>query len=159
MASEHQIRMDVDRDIKQEPGTAIAELTLLDYFMAHAPAEPADWFEPPQKTIEPPAVSLRSYLTTRRDCFYTSRLAELQSLADDWRRDACYDLVDGIAYTSAEKTLLAAYQKAWSEYWMTLQDAERERRKQRAIRWPYAWAAEQIALRKSMGITHTGGKE
>ena len=103
-------------------------MSLRAYFIAHAPAEPQEWFTPKMKTKRPtsPWASIdgqREY-DSLGEAFYHEHarmlekhgmcLAPLNKLVTNKFKDEC---------------------DAWDE----------EYKKQRAIQWPVAWADAQIA--------------
>lgn len=99
-------------------------MTLRDYFMAHAPAEPQKWFNPvmPPCPVVPsprslPDGALRDAL---RDADFT---VDISQEAKDWL---------------LERDLLAAKQSDW----------QAEFRKQLYIQWPAAWADAMLEQRK-----------
>lgn len=99
-------------------------MTLHDYFMAHAPAEPQKWFNPrvPPCPIVPsvrslPVGELRSELLESDDKDAVSQEAK------DWL---------------LERDLLAAQQSDW----------QKEFRKQLYVQWPAAWADAMLEQRK-----------
>jgi hypothetical protein len=57
----------------------------------------------------------------------------------DWVHDGCYDLPGH----------LAGFQKAYNEAHEAFQAWHDEYNKQRLIQWPYAWATEQVEMRKA----------
>ena len=101
-------------------------MTLHDYFMAHAPAEPQDWFMP----VMPPCPIVPS----------------IASVANDGLRRELQDVHDGacdlITYQAAQwvgkREKLVEQQTIW----------QAEFRKQRCIQWPSAWADAMLEQRK-----------
>lgn len=104
-----------------DPGS----VTLCDWYIAHAPAEPQPWFEPVMR--EKPRIP------------YWSDIEDLDArsdvrLADEMETDPTTDI--GRAFVEM-RSMARADLEAW----------EKERRKQRYIQWPAAWADEQIRMR------------
>lgn len=100
-------------------------MTLRDYFMAHAPAEPQPWFEP----VMPPRPETLNY----------------SDIADEATRD---DVGMALNCDTDPKTKAGVdWLRRYDEQWAALNDWDRERVKQRLVQWPYAWADAQIAER------------
>lgn len=103
-------------------------MTLLDYFIAHAPAEPQPWFQPvmPEPCPLPPP-----YVTnlTEAERHESNSLGEYLGL-EDLKEPRI------IAYYTAK---LAADKAA--RVWRG------EAEKQRYVQWPAAWADEQLKAR------------
>lgn len=131
------------------------EHTLLDYFAAHAPAEPQPWFKPRMK--DRPKAPETKLLRVNRDIEYDDRQEELQRLCDSWRSDPCWDLLETESdYARPEREALQAYAVMWTRFWADGKEWQTEYAKQRLVQWPYAWAAEQVSLRDALGI---GGRK
>lgn len=102
-------------------------MTLRDYFMAHAPEAPQPWFEP----VMPPAPKV-------------PKIADIQDEAvrEDVRRadDAGIDpeTPEGLEFAHQHREAALAYQR-WDQ----------ERKKQRYIQWPAAWADAMLDQRGS----------
>jgi len=109
-------------------------MSLRDYFVAHAPAEPQPWFEPrmPEK---PKLVNVDDWFKEQGDDVIRT---EDEAMLRDWVNDECYNL----------PRHLAGFQNAYTEAHKALQAWHAEYRKQRLVQWPYAWAMEQITMRK-----------
>lgn len=100
-------------------------VTLRDYFIAHAPAEPQPWFEPVmQERPRVPHWADIDDLVARSDV----------RLAEEMETDPTTDF--GRAFVEMQ-SMARADLEAW----------EKERRKQRYVQWPAAWADEQIRIR------------
>lgn len=106
-------------------------MTLRDYFIAHAPAEPQPWFEPvmppkPKAPVVPASLLADADVKWEYDC---------------WRED-CLDPRD--VRSPALREVLTAIEQArrdesvWNCEW----------RKQQYIQWPAAWADAQLAARE-----------
>lgn len=108
-------------------------MTLREFFAAHAPAEPQPWFEPTMLPRPvPPADDLRSVLP---DC-----TEDEDREAQSWRRDPCYDLC-------TKSPRLAPYERAWEDYWRANHAWSEEKKRQRYVQWPWAWADAVLAAR------------
>lgn len=101
-------------------------MTLRDYFMAHAPAEPQGWFMP----VMPPCPIVPS----------------VASVTDDGLRRELQDVYDGAcdphtwraAKWVEDREKLVEQQTIW----------QAEFRKQLCIQWPVAWADAMLEQRK-----------
>lgn len=111
-------------------------LTVRDYFIAHAPAEPQDWFEPRMPTARPELPKLPpmnelpeaerkkyGYVMEYRDLLRSEELSECPTLLAFVER-----------YRTVQKDVLA-----WNA----------EARKQRQVQWPAAWADEMLKARQA----------
>jgi hypothetical protein len=106
-------------------------MSLRDYFIAHAPAEPQLWFQPAMpKPPERPAYLDRKTLSD-------VALNELEAFNEDMI--LAEDITTGDLRRYAEQ--LEGYLKASRAF-----SAEAE--KQRYVRWPAAWADEMLRARK-----------
>ncbi len=87
----------------------------IEYFAAHAPAKPQDWFEPTMETEcpKPPCAEYALHMT------FMNREGHVQD----------GDSEEYIAYV-AERNIWANQRSAWEKEWD----------KQRLIQWPFAWA-------------------
>ena len=119
---------------QKEPLTSDHQgVSLRDYFIAHAPAEPQPWFEPvvdPSFDVlpEPDAPVLVSQKASEEhDAFLADEL-EAVDIKDKIVRD--YALAFDAHVASEER---------W----------EAEHAKQRYIQWPAAWADEMLKARKA----------
>ncbi|MGU7839420.1 hypothetical protein ACV22V_08135 [Burkholderia sp. AW33-5] len=112
------------------PGTlneAPQGMTLRDYFIAHAPAEPQPWFAPVLDN-EPAAVE------------------PLDRLTDEERRE--YEGWGEYLSTSELKCpRVLAYYEAVEAYEKLRRAWNREHEKQRYVQWPAAWADEMLRAR------------
>lgn len=114
--------------INTNGGLASENLSVFDYFMAHAPAEPQDWFMPVMQEDCPAVPSLNS-VPPGPLC------EELRSYFDD-----CCDVSTTAAMQWIERREeLIRLQELW----------QAEFRKQRYVQWPAAWAALMLEHRKS----------
>ena len=103
-------------------------MTLRDYFAAHAPAEPQHWFKP---SMPPEPVA---------DFVYPAGMTEAERA--EWNGYGDY-LDSGDLKEPRIRDYYAkreAFNKAHSAW-------DAERRIQRCIQWPYAWADAQLAER------------
>ncbi len=104
-------------------------ITAREWFAAHAPAEPAEWWTPaPFNVPAPIEPALPEDDQQRRLCY-------------DWKMDPCYELAE-------EHPELTAFCEAQKAYW-TARDARHDASalhvaKQRSIAWRYAWADAMI---------------
>lgn len=113
--------------------TAMASApTLHDYFMAHAPVEPHDWFEPVTAMPRPEAPP---YLD--RKTLSPAEKAEL----DDWQEMIC--TVD------LQQPRIRAHCEARDAYGKAEQAWNREAKKQRSVQWPAAWADAMMKAREA----------
>ena len=103
-------------------------MTLHDYFVAHAPAEPQPWFQP-EMPKKPMPLLMPNDFTPEERADYRSWQEERIDL-----EHMQYARSQEFAEADSERTEQRA---AW----------DREREKQRWVQWPAAWADEQIALR------------
>lgn len=113
-----------------EAGIALY-MTLRDYFIAHAPAEPQPWFFPSMPTPRPHPVGPQ----------WPSDLDDLERRElDAWREDmlSTKDFTAPRLVQRAQE--IAAHRKALSEW-------DTDCAKQRFIQWPAAWADEMLKAR------------
>lgn len=103
-------------------------MTLRDYFIAHAPAEPQAWFEPKMPTPRPQLPTSSSLSEADQSDWHDERL--------DHDPEGC----------SAE---LHAFAEARRNYDRTVRAWDREYSKQWCIQWPAAWADEQLRAREA----------
>jgi hypothetical protein len=103
-----------------------AAVTLRDYFIAHAPAEPQPWFQPvmPQQRPVPP------------NRFEIQDEATKEDVCVAWACDSDPTTDAGIEWTRLYNQAVEAA-NAW----------DAEKKKQRYLQWPSAWANEQLRLR------------
>jgi len=105
---------------------AFPGLSLRDYFIAHAPAEPQPWFEPhmPKKPTVPHWTDIADHV-----------------VREDVRRAMDYETDP---YTDAGREFQDSIQQARNEVdlWTV------ERAKQRYIQWPAAWADAMLSVRQ-----------
>lgn len=103
-------------------------MTLRDYFAAHAPAEPQDWFRPVMSAPpEKPA-----YLTNTTP-------AEREELCGLW---------EWISSEECKQPRVKAYAVAKEEYLAAMRKRRMEERFQRQVQWPYAWADAMLRARE-----------
>lgn len=100
-------------------------MTLRDYFMAHAPAEPQPWFQP----VMPPA----------------PRVMKVHEIEDRQIRDEVLTADDAGADPETDAGMEFVRQR--SEAQAQFDQWEAERRKQRYIQWPAAWADAMLDQR------------
>lgn len=100
-------------------------ITVRDYLIAHAPAEPQPWFDPVMP--EPPRVPHWS------DIEDDAARCDVR-LSDAMKIDPKTDF--GRAFVEMRSMAIADLE-AWNK----------ERKKQRYIQWPAAWADEQMKIR------------
>lgn len=107
-------------------------MTLRDYFIAHAPAEPQPWFVP----VMPEECPALEYLNTKD--LSAAELIEYEYLHEYFQSVKPSELKTEKVRAYAERAYLAhKQQKAWVA----------EQAKQRCTQWPAAWADTQIAER------------
>jgi hypothetical protein len=114
------------------PGAYPAEpgMSLRDYFAAHAPCEPQQWFVP---TMSEPQPKRPAYLDRK-----TLTQAELHELDGLGEYLGLNDLEQPRIKKYAQE--LDAFEKASRSYWKELE-------KQRSVQWPYAWADAMLRAR------------
>lgn len=101
-------------------------MTLRDYLAAHAPAEPQPWFEPampPRPTVPP------------MPAFDEEERRDLDRLGD-WIED--YEVSERVLEYARQRGAAIKAQEAW----------DLEKRRQRYIQWPWAWADAMLAERE-----------
>ncbi len=105
-------------------------MSLFDYLMAHAPAEPQPWFEPvlpefpKQPSCGPQSISPVNGFGRRRS---PEGVADLRRYCDKYKNI-------GIDYVK----------KDWEAYWDLAHEWDAESDSQRYIQWPAAWATAMI---------------
>ncbi|WAX26333.1 hypothetical protein [Ralstonia phage p2110] len=109
-------------------GHATYGMSLRDYFIAHAPAEPQAWFEPKMPTPRPQLPTSSSLSEADQSDWHDERL--------DHDPEGC----------SAE---LHAFAEARRSYEKNVNEWDREYSKQWCIQWPAAWADEQLRAREA----------
>jgi hypothetical protein len=98
-------------------------MTMREYFIAHAPAEPQPWFKPAMED-QPILPSPAELCEQDRDAWHREDM--------EYSRDSCSEaLLD----FDARHTAALNARTEWS----------REKQKQTYIQWPLAWADEIIA--------------
>ncbi|NSX06045.1 hypothetical protein [Cupriavidus gilardii] len=111
------------------PGSTVdfQGMTLRDYFIAHAPAEPQPWFEP----VMSPRPEFPAFT----------------ELSADDQRDWNSELYD---YAPEEcSAALRAYGEKRKAAEKAAREWDKECGKQRYIQWPAAWADAQLAAREA----------
>lgn len=121
-------------------------MSLRDYFAAHAPKRPHEWFTPVMDTTEPkyPARPTPLHPDTER-------------ILNNWERDPCYDLFDNHGKPTDYGTNLApidyaavfAWTVAIEDYHESIREWRERRTKAFFVQWPYAWADEQLKAREA----------
>lgn len=107
-------------------------MTLRDYFMAHAPAEPQDWFTAAMPTECPK----RDYLNKQQ--LTVEELSEYEYFHEYFPSVKAIDLKTETVRNYAERALVTiAAERQWNA----------ENAKQRYIQWPAAWADEMLKAR------------
>lgn len=106
------------------------EITLRDYFIAHAPAEPQPWFKPvmPLRPLRP---NFLKDLTPEQRL----RWGQLDYASDDLDEEL------------ADDPVLADFVKRDQQAIRAQHDHDIERAKQRYVQWPGAWASAMLAQR------------
>lgn len=107
-----------------------AGMSLLAYFMAHAPAEPQTWFRP---AMAGPAVPMPTPVRNMTD--------EERHEMDGWGEGA-YDA------PSLKQPRVRAYAMAAEERRKASAIYNQELERQRYLQWPAAWADAQLAILK-----------
>jgi hypothetical protein len=113
------------------------EVSLRDYFAAHAPPEPQPWFSPTMAAEQPKSPS------------YTmpKGFEHLQTMANHWRKDPVWELGGREEHSVEECNALEYYFTQWTRYWMERDGWHCEQGRQRLIQWPFAWADEMMRQR------------
>lgn len=116
---------------QQDDATGWEGMTLRDYFIAHAPAEPQEWFEPVMPTRPAPVEVLQNLTQNERD--------QLEGWGD--------------YYSTSEITepRIKAYCEARDQYNAEQKAWNRLELRERYIQWPAAWADAMIEQRKKGG--------
>lgn len=127
------------------PPFDMSGMTLRDYFIAHAPAEPQPWFEPVMET-ECPVYKVIPY-PKKPDDLTNEEKMELEAVLD-WM----------IADSEVEHPRVIAHLKACREIDKQREDAQAvlrqwnaNKERQRYIQWPAAWADAMLEQRKKGG--------
>ncbi|WRQ05481.1 DNA topoisomerase [Ralstonia phage AhaGv] len=107
---------------------AAIRLTLRDYFIAHAPAEPQAWFQPKMPTPRPQRPTIASLSPEDQRDWHGERM--------DYEPDKC----------SPE---LHAFAEARRSYEKNVNEWDREYSKQWCIQWPAAWADAMLRAREA----------
>ena len=112
-------------------------MTLRDYFIAHAPADPWDWFSPsmPAKPTSPPEFPVGNNGERPVDDREANALSQ-------WVNDPVWD-------ADIEHPAFSNWVKAWSSYWDASLEWKIEQKKQTAIQWPAYWADQMIRARST----------
>lgn len=105
-----------------------AGMTLRDYFIAHAPAEPQAWFQPKMPTPRPQRPKIASLSPEDQRDWHGERM--------DYEPDKC----------SPE---LHAFAEARRSYEKNVNEWDREYSKQWCIQWPAAWADAMLRAREA----------
>lgn len=118
-------------------------MTLHDYFMAHAPAEPQSWFVPVLDVPKRPTFEESGAWS--RDC--------VPREISEWQESIL--LSEDIERSNAEKMIkrfpgMSRYVSAYLAYRVALSRLRAEREKQRYIQWPAAWATEMIKEKRRL---------
>lgn len=104
----------------------MSEITLLEYFMAHAPTEPQPWFEP----VMPPQ--------PKRPSRFKELDEEDRQKFDQELPDYAPEECSAALLEFCERDSVARYaQERW----------KKDRARQRYLQWPLAWATAQVQLR------------
>lgn len=107
----------------------VVDLELLDYYIAHAPADPQPWFQPVMEAA-PAAVEMPRDMT-------------------QGERDEYYRWVDGYADVQGMKCpRVIAYAVAVEARQKRAAAWDAEYEKQRYVQWPLAWAKEMLKARE-----------
>lgn len=105
------------------------DMTLRDYFIAHAPAEPQQWFRPSMLHPKPVAPIAPT------------------DLNEEEREDRAAYMEDMVDIGGVRSSRLAAYLRqleSW-RHWIRAWNSDEE--KQRWVQWPAAWADEMLKAR------------
>ena len=110
-------------------------ITLRDYFMAHAPAEPWAWYRPamPPEPVRPKGADDPAWEFTEEE----------QYTANGWWTDPIYDL------TGSPR--LDSFCQQWQSYWKAVTEHQKQSKQQRSIQWPTFFADQMLAQRGKGG--------
>ena len=111
-------RADLKPEYKEIIYTASRGMTLRDYFIAHAPAEPQPWFSPAMETERPPNRFV-GYPPSKME-YASARDADNAAGDDGWHNPN---------------------EQAQGEW-------DKEKAKQHYVQWPAAWADAMLEARK-----------
>lgn len=115
----------------QDCGPYQGGMTLRDYFIAHAPAEPQQWFRPamPHPCPQPPA--------------------SITDKTEEEREDHAGYMDDMLNVGDVRSNRLAAHLREY-EAWRTWKRAwDQDHAKQSYVQWPAAWADEMLKARSA----------
>lgn len=113
---------------------AVVIMSPRDYFIAHAPATPWEWFQPAMKP-KPTQPPFRAVDNNGND-------ADVQRLVtmDNWRRDPSWDVTE-------EFPQFSNWVGQWRDYWLAMGEYEKARKQQRDLQWPAFWADRMLEQR------------
>lgn len=106
-------------------------MTLRDYFIAHAPAEPQPWFQP--SVPQPPQFP----------SFLVDMTEEERHEMEGWR--------EYIPTSELTQPRVKAYAEEYDFVRKQRQEMDQERTKQLYLQWPIAWADAMLQARQQAG--------
>jgi hypothetical protein len=114
----------------------LPNVTLRDYFAAHAPETPWVHFVPvmPPGPTQPPSTAVTRAGQQADEA--------TQRILDDWRADPCWD-PDEEERTSA----FSSWCEAWRRYWQEVANWQTAYRIQRLEQWPWFYADTMLLRR------------
>jgi len=110
-------------------------ISLRDYFIAHAPAEPWPWFQP-QVTDPPPTPQYE-----QSGVWGFNKVEQVQ--AGELRKNRSFNSF--VVNTGCEK--YAAFEAAWNAYWESERLWKDTIQQARQVQWPAFWADTMLAQR------------
>ena len=123
------------RKIGHDGGAVSFNLTVRDYFVAHAPAEPWAWYGP--------AIPMPPEMPKSADNDAWEFTEDERHLAAGWLVNPVFELT-GSPRLDSFREKREAYRDAFTAW-----NAERER--QRCLQWPGFWADQMLAQRGKVG--------
>lgn len=117
--------------IEQSNGQ-LGGMSLMAYYMAHAPYPPPNWFEPKMPEPDPPPPLLPSQHPE------TAHLGIVHDHdAKKWRRDPCYDITEAIP-------VITPWAVEWLGYLTAMSDRRKDAYREKILQWPAYWAQEML---------------
>lgn len=123
--------VDADIDCAGRAASGYGGISIRDYFIAHAPAEPQPWFQPTMR----PRMEVPGWATDPK----WGMTPDQARHAEKWRNDQDY-LID--------EEWAKPFQIAWNAYWDDGAAWNRERDAARYVQWPAAWADAMLKERR-----------
>ena len=116
-------------------------ITLRDYFMAHAPAEPWAWYRPamPPALVSPKLPDDTSWEFTPDE----------QARAKAWHHAITFDGSPQVELTGSPR--LDSSREQWYSYWTYRDERLADSARERCLQWPAFWADQMLAQRGKGG--------